>query len=152
MKMATKSTFLCCKNVSAEDLSFHIRSLAPDQLSEHLKQGRLLVDLLFNRLQDVLVHREKCSLPSENIEGSDDDRGSVGGDIMHHANHDSDDGPSHVEDAPVNAMEGNRENNPYKPSRSRYRCKYGCRRFPRRQELVRHYLRRTLPYSNPQRR
>ena len=135
--MAQKSAYVCCRTANIEELSSHIRSLPTDKLSSHLEQCKvrllkqiynpltvvpqLVMDLLFSRLQDALALRE-TSLDSETYDSSNDG--------------DGDDGDVSNGDGGDECYGIGRQ------SQKEFRCKRGCRSFKRRQELVRHYLRR----------
>jgi hypothetical protein len=78
------------------------------------------MDLLFSRLQDVLAHRE-ASVDSEACD-NDGDGSSDNNSLIFSG-----------------AEQG------YRTSQYPFQCHYGCKTFKRRQDLVRHYLRRKLP-------
>lgn len=153
--MAQDSGYACCRAASIEELSHHIQTLPTDQLSSHLEHVNVrlgilkagtylltglqqaLLGLLCSRIQQTLAQNETidpATYRSANDCGDGDTSNSEGGEEQQ----------SHVDEQ--RQIRLGKENHsrlvPAIQPRKKYRCQYKCRSFTRRQELVRHYLRR----------
>jgi hypothetical protein len=136
--MAHDSSYICCGTVPIGELSSHIRSLPPEKLSSHIEQTKAVLQLLMDMLlEHALAHRD-AGAKSGACSDSDDSDASGTGDG-------DDEGDNGFGDPRRNSLVLSRAGRGDRQSRKPFPCQHGCREFNRRQDLVRHHLRRKLP-------